>query len=96
MIIEAPYKQNDTITIKTMAGEEVVARFVEENAATVTVQKPMALMASGQGVGLAPWCITTHPDSKIKINKSVLLFVHKTDNEMAKQYVAGSTGIQMA
>ena len=96
MIIETPYKQNDTITMKTMAGEEVVGRFVEENENTLTVQKPMTLMASQGGVGLAPWCITTHPDSKLKINKSMLLFVHKTDNEMAKQYVAGSTGIQMA
>ena len=96
MIIETPYKANDTITLKSNAGEEIVARFVEEDSNTITVQKPMTLMASQGGVGLAPWCITTHPDSKLKINKSMLLFVHKTDNEMAKQYVAGSTGIQMA
>jgi len=43
MIIETPYKANDTITLKSNAGEEIVARFVEEDANTITVQKPMAI-----------------------------------------------------
>lgn len=95
MIIEAPYKQNDTVTIKTTAGEEIVARFVEENATTVTVQKPMAIMATQQGIGLGPLAFTVNPDAKIKLNKNATLFVHKTDSEMAKQYVSSTSGIQM-
>ena len=96
MIIETPYKETDTITIKTTAGEELVARFVEEDANTITVQKPLALVASPQGVGLGPWTITINPEAKIKINKSGCLVIHKTDGEMAKQYVQNTTGIQMA
>ena len=96
MIIEAPYKQNDTVTMKTTGGEEIVARFVEENADTITVQKPMAIMATGQGIGLGPFAFTLNPDSKVKINKHSLLFVHKTDGEMAKQYVASTTGLQLS
>jgi hypothetical protein len=95
MIIETPYKATDTITIKTVSGEEIVARFIEENAATITVQKPLAIMASQQGVGLGPFTITVNPDSKIALNKSAVLFVHKTDTEMAKQYVQSTSGIQM-
>jgi len=95
MIIEAPYKATDTITIKTNAGEEIVARFVEENATTITVQKPMAIMATQQGVGLGPFAFTINPDAKIKLNKTSMMFVHKTDGEMAKQYVSSTTGIQM-
>ena len=95
MIIETPYKQNDTITLKTTGGEEIVARFVEENSDTITVQKPMAIMATGQGIGLGPFSFTINPDSKVKINKYSLVFVHKTDGEMAKQYVSSTTGIQM-
>lgn len=95
MIIETPYKQNDTVTMKTTGGEEIVARFVEENAETVTVQKPMAIMATGQGIGLGPFAFTLNPDSKVKINKHSLVFIHKTDGEMAKQYVSSTTGLQM-
>lgn len=95
MIIEAPYKQNDTVTLKTTGGEEIVARFVEEDTNTITVNKPMAIMATGQGIGLGPFAFTINPDSKVKINKHSLVFVHKTDGEMAKQYVSSTTGIQL-
>lgn len=95
MIIETPYKAGDTITIKTTAGEEIVTRFLEEDDKTVTVQKPMAIMATGQGIGLGPFSFTINPDAKLKINKSAVLVVHKTDAEMAKQYVSSTSGIQM-
>lgn len=95
MIIEAPYKHNDTVTLKTTGGEEIVARFVEENANEITVEKPLAIMASGQGLGLGPFAFTISPDSKIKLNKSAILFVHKTDAEMAKQYTQSTTGIAL-
>lgn len=95
MIIETPYKQNDTVTVKTAAGEEILGRFVEENDKTITLQKPMVLMATQQGIGLGPFSFTVSPDAKIKLNKNAVLFVHKTDNEMAKQYVTNTSGIQM-
>lgn len=95
MIIEAPYKANDTVTLKTTGGEEIVARFVEEDANTITIQKPLAIVATGQGIGLGPFAFTINPDSKIKVQKQSLVFIHKTDGEMSKQYVAGTSGIQM-
>jgi len=96
MIIEAPYKTNDTITIKTTGGDEVVARFVEENDSHITVAKPLSLMATQQGMGLAPFAFTIPQDAKIKLNKSTVVFVCKTEPEMAKQYMSSTTGIQMA
>jgi len=96
MLLETPYKAQDTITIKTTAGEELVARFVEEDSNFITVQKPMAIMATQQGIGLGPFTFTINPDAKVDINKNAVLVIHKTDPEMAKQYVSSTTGIQMA
>lgn len=93
MIIETPYKANDTVTIKTNAGEELVGRFVEENDKTITLQKVLALMPTAQGIGLGPFAFTINQDSKVKLNKSAILFVAKTDTEMAKQYVQSTSGI---
>jgi hypothetical protein len=95
MIIEAAYKQNDAITIKTTGGDELVARFIDEDSTTITIEKPMAIMATPQGLGLGPYVFTVNPASKIKLNKNALVFVHKTDGEMAKQYIANTSGIQM-
>ena len=96
MIIETPYKATDTITLKTTAGEEIVARFVEETDKTITILKPMAIIATQQGVGLGPFTFTINPDAKVSINKANLLLIHKTDGEMAKQYVSSTSNIQMA
>jgi hypothetical protein len=93
MIIEAPYKQNDTVTIKTTAGEEIVARFVEETDKQISVQKPMALMATQQGIGLGPLAFSVEPDAKIKLNKSAVLFIHKTEKQIASQYTQSTTGL---
>jgi len=93
MIIETPYKQNDTITIRTIAGDEVVARFVEENNTTITITKPLAVMVTQQGLGLGPWTFTIDPQHKIAINKSATVFVHKTEEDMAKQYVSSTSGL---
>jgi len=93
MIIEAPYKQHDTITVKTTGSEEIVARFVEETANEITVENPLTIMATGQGIGLGPFAFTIPQTAKIKLNKTAVLFIHKTDSEMASQYVQSTTGI---
>ena len=93
MIIEQPFKANDTITIKTLT-DEVVARFVEEDANTITIQKPLSLMATQQGIGLGPYAFTIDPNAKLKINKSTVIFVTKTESQMASQYMASTSGIK--
>lgn len=95
MIIETPYKAGDTITIKTTAGEEIVARMVEENDKIVKIKKPLALMAHGQGVGLGPWVFTVSPDSDMSINKSAVLMIAKTEKDMASQYTQSTTGLTL-
>ena len=95
MLIKAPYKATDAITIKTTAGEEVIARFVEEDDSTITVAKPMALMMGQNGPGLGPFTFTVHPDSTLKLNKTGVLFVIKADEEAAKQYIESTTGIAL-
>lgn len=95
MIFETPYKQNDTVTIKTASGDEIVARFIEENDKTITIQKPLALMVTGQGIGLGPFAFTVSPDAKIKLHKTAILFIHKTEEDMAKQYVNSTSSLKM-
>lgn len=95
MIIETPYKATDAVTLKLNSGEELIARFVEEDTNTITITKPMALMMAQNGPGLGPFCFTVGPDAKLKLNKSGILFVHKSDAEMGKQYIESTSGIQM-
>lgn len=95
MLIDAPYKATDAITLKLSTSEEIVARFVEEDETTITVTKPMALMMAQNGPGLGPFTFTTRPDANLKLNKSQILFVVKSDEDAAKQYIETTTGIAL-
>lgn len=93
MIIETPYKAGDTISIKTAAGEELVARLVEEKIGKIVVSKPLAIMATPNGMGLGPFMFTVSPDAKIELNTNAVLAIVKTEANMAKQYITSTTGV---
>lgn len=93
MIIETPYKTNDTVTIKTSAGEEVVARCVDDKDGYITITKPLAVMATQQGAGLGPWCFTADPTANLTLNKQCIMFINKTESQMASQYIQATTGL---
>lgn len=95
MLIETPYKNLDTVTIKLTDSSEIVARLEDENDTQITLYKPLTLIATEQGMGLSPFAFTIPADAKVKINKSTVIFVHKTDAEMAKQYTKSTTGVAL-
>jgi hypothetical protein len=95
MLIQTPYTTADAITLKLNSSEEIIARYVEEDANTITVTKPMALMMGQNGPGLGPFCFTVNPDAHLKLNKSLILFITKSDPEMGRQYIQSTTGIAL-
>lgn len=95
MLIELPYKEGDTISFKTVAGEEIIARLNSETDSHLKVTKPMALTANAQGLGMVPFTFTVNPNSTVEVNKNTLVFIAKTDDEMAKQYIQSTTNIKL-
>ena len=95
MIIETPYKEGDTVSLKLASGEEIVARLEKEDAKTFTVKKPMVLIAQQEGLGLAPFMFSVSPDAKFNLQASSVSCVAKTQEEIAKQYTSQTSGIAM-
>ena len=93
MLLETPYKNGDTVSLKLTSGEEVVARLEEESGSTYTLHKPMVLVAGQNGLGLAPFMFSVGTESKFKINSNVVVCVIKTEKELASQYTQQTTGI---
>jgi hypothetical protein len=93
MLIETPYKEGDTITVKFISGEEVIARLDEEKGDIISLNKPLVVAATPQGLGLAPFMFTVNPSSKVNISTTKVLCIVKTDDEFAKQYISNTTGI---
>jgi hypothetical protein len=45
MLIEAPYKVGDVVSLKLSSGEEILGRLEAEVENNVTLKKPMVLIA---------------------------------------------------
>ena len=95
MLIEAPYKNGDTVSIKLTSGEEVVARLEEQKADGFILHKPLMVTATQQGLGLAPFMFTIGPDAKVNIGSDKIVCINKTLEEMSKQYISSTTGIAL-
>ena len=92
MIIDKGISAGDVITIKLASGEELIAKFVEENDTYVKVSKPRVLTSAQGGIGLAPYLFTVDPDKDVKIHKPIVV-MEPTQSDYASQYVSGTTGI---
>ena len=53
----------------------------------------MALTATQQGLGMVPFTFTVGPETDIEINLNTIVFVARTDEDTAKQYIQSTTGI---
>jgi|TARA_R110002153_G_scaffold53917_6_gene149927 hypothetical protein len=96
MLIEAPYKVGDVVSLKLSSGEEILGRLEAEKDNNVTLKKPMVLIAQEKGLGLAPFMFSVSPDGKFVMKSTAISCMAKTEAEIAKQYVATTSGIVTA
>jgi hypothetical protein len=95
MLVEKTFNKNDTVTLKLTSGEELVGRYVTEDFTSITLYKPMVLIANGQGIGLGPYLLTVSPEDSVKFFMSSIATIAKTEKNMATQYVSSTTGISI-
>ena len=96
MLVESQYKTGDIISIKLSSGEEMIARFEDENEEVVTIAKPYILIAAQNGMALAPYMFTVAPDTKIKLKINNVICIVKSAKDAADMYIKQSTGIAIA
>ena len=95
MLIEKPYSAGDTVTFKTQAGEEVVARVLEAKEDSIKIKKPMVLTMTEKGIGMVPFALTVSQDTEMLINHRNVVFIAKTSETTAKQYIESTTGLKV-
>lgn len=93
MIIQVPYKNGDTVSIKLSSGEEMIARLEDESDKYITVRKPLMLVAGQNGPGLAPFMFTVEQDSQIRLLLNNIICVVKTAKDTSDMYIKSTTGI---
>lgn len=94
MLISKGFSSGDVVSIKLLNGDELIARFEEDDADTVTVSRPLAITMSPQGMGLIPW-VFLGEDAKIVLCKKNTFFIVPSKKDAATQYLEGTTGISL-
>lgn len=79
-------KFGDIISLKLSTSEEVIARYEEETAETILLNKPMSFMMGPNGVGLVPFFFSAPKDFKVTVSKTNVICSITPDENVAKQY----------
>jgi len=94
MLIQTPMKLNDIVTIKLIGGDEVIGKLTDERTDSyVEIKKPLVVMMAQQGFGLMPFMLTGSPDATVKLDRSHVLAVMKTMDQVSKEYIKQTTGL---
>lgn len=77
----------DTVaTIKIITGEEVVAKIKDFDDATLTLDRPVVIMMSQQGLGFGAFIPTMDSNDGIVINQSAVIAIGKCMDKVATEY----------
>ena len=90
------YIVNDIIAFKLSSGEEMVAKFVKETENTFQILKPVTLIPSNQGIGIAQAMFSSVPENEIAVNKNLILMHTVARREIQNAYIEATTGIKTA
>jgi hypothetical protein len=94
MLIEKGFSNGDVVSVKLVNGDELITRFENEDADTITISRPMAITMGAQGMGLIPWVFLGQSE-KITLRKKHTFFVVPSKKEASDQYIEGTTGIAL-
>lgn len=78
---------NDTIvTVKLNTGEEVVAKIKEQDELTITLDRPVVIMMSQQGLAFGAFAPTMDHAHGIAINKSAIVTIGTCLDKVSTEY----------
>jgi len=94
MLISKGFSNGDIISLKLINGDELIARFESETADDITIDRPLALTMSREGLGMIPWMMLGDKSSII-LKKSHVFAAVSSQKDAADQYMQGTTGIAL-
>lgn len=89
------FDQQTVYTFKTITGEELICRIVEEAEDTYRISKPLTLVPSRDGLGMTQSMFSASFERDCYLRKSAIVIgPNETRQDIADSYVQGTTGIK--
>jgi len=88
-------KKDDIVTVVFVNGAEVIGKFVEQLDQVIVINKPRMVQITQEGMAMVPGiCMTgEEPKGDFQFNRSGVLFVINTVEQLATQYSSMTSSI---
>lgn len=99
MLIEAPFKKDDVIVLKTVSGDEVIGKFVEKKSdGSISIRRPLTMNLvmgpGGQGgVAMVPFMVGIEDNATLSFSKEHVIAVAKAQSAAANGYIQQTSGL---
>jgi|TARA_B110000977_G_C10793279_1_gene383321 hypothetical protein len=90
------YEADQIVSFKLVNGDEIVAKLIEENNDTYTIEKPCTVMPSQQGLGLIQSLFTSELNKNVTLEKKHVMLHQATMQKIVDHYIKTTTGIETA
>ena len=93
MLTETKYKANDIVTVALITGQELIGKFVNEDANNIKIKKPLSLIVGPQGAAFQPFTMTGDSDNDVDIRSHTIISVLKARSDVATAYSGATSGL---
>lgn len=94
MLISKGATVGETVSIKLISGEEIIARLDEDTLEFVKVHRPLLVSLGPQGLGMIPFVFLSGSDT-MKIKHDHIITMNSAKKDASDQYIQGTTGIAL-
>ena len=86
---------NQVYTIKLNSGEELVAKVTQAVGDFITIEEPVSIAPTQQGMQMIPSIFTANPKGEFKLNTTSVAMYAETDDSIKDKYLEATTGIKV-
>ena len=86
---------NTVYTFKLNSGEELIAKVVQAGGEFITIEEPVSIAPTQQGMQMIPSVFTANPKGEFKLNTNSIALYAQTDDSIKMKYLEATTGIKV-
>jgi len=86
---------NTVYTLKLNSGEELIAKVIQTGSEFITIEEPVSIAPTQQGMQMIPSVFTANPKGDFKLNTTSIALYAETDDSVRMKYLEATTGIKV-
>ena len=93
--MQIPIHPNTVYTFKLNSGEELIAKVIQTGSEFITIEEPVSIAPTQQGMQMIPSVFTANPKGEFKLNTNNIALYAETDDSIKMKYLEATTGIKV-